>query len=148
MASVRLRITSDRHSRRGVGSIDGVVQRSATGGRGSDEFDGTLVNRLAKVDCTENAGTPLVSFRLVPDVSRLAGAGQEAGQQFAGAAAFAAVDDLDGAGTAQARQLAPVVDLAGEDAADLGDRQVNRRTGLVERNGDRGGDRRICTSAP
>ncbi|MNI64628.1 hypothetical protein D3C73_1200870 [compost metagenome] len=33
------------------------------------KFDGTVVNRLAKVDCTENAGTPPVNFRLVPDTS-------------------------------------------------------------------------------
>ncbi len=33
------------------------------------KFDGTVVNRLAKVDCTEKAGTPLVSFSAVPETS-------------------------------------------------------------------------------
>ncbi|KAG0928111.1 hypothetical protein G6F31_017821 [Rhizopus arrhizus] len=82
--------------------------------------------------------TPATGFqRCARDVARLAGGGEETGEDLAAAAALRLVDDSDLPSPTSSRLLIPAGDPAGEHSAELGNRQVQHATRLVERNNDR-----------
>ncbi|KAG1076922.1 hypothetical protein G6F40_017224 [Rhizopus arrhizus] len=76
------------------------------------KLDGTVLptNRLAN--------------RCARDVARLAGGGEETGEDLAAAAALRLVDDSDLPRPTSSRQLIPAGDPAGEHSAELGNRQA------------------------